>query len=278
MSELRSAVAADTSEFRPPGWRGWAASLLLALAFAARVFERYLGQAQWPLAAGLLLAFLALFAGALPAMARLPARAIWLRHLYFGAQCALVVGLMGVPPHPDVVAALFVALGLQTPLLLSRRSFALWIGGLMLLTIGTLVYWMGGTRGLELALIPAVGCVALPAFVLAQQELEAARAQSQALLDELREAHVRLEAATAQAEELATLEERNRLARQLHDSVSQTIFSLSLNVRAARHRLEREPANLPQLRLQLEKLQTLAAAALADVRALIERYRPSPSA
>jgi len=276
MNGKQLAAPTHTGTLCSPGWMGWAASLLVALAFAARVLERYYGQAQWSLAAGLVLAFLFLFAGALPVLPRLPARAKGHNHLYFAAQCALVVGLIGVPPHPDVVSTLFVGLSLQAPLLLSRRSLALWIAGLMTLTIGSLVYWMGGMRGLELALIPAVGCVVLPAFVLARQELEAARAESQALLDQLTEAHVQLEASAAQAEELAALEERNRLARQLHDSVSQTIFSLSLNARAARLHLNRDPANLVQLGLQLEKLQTLAAEALADVRALIERFRAAP--
>ena len=276
MNDQRLAARTHTGTLRSPGWMGWAASLLVALAFAARVLERYFGQPLWPLAAGLVLAFVILFGGALPVQPRLPAHVKGLHHLYFAAQCALIVGLLGVPPHPDGVSALFVALSLQTPLLLSRRSLALWIAVLMILAIGSLVYWKGGMRGLELAVIPAVGCVVLPSFVLARQALEAARAESQALLDQLREAHVRLEAYAAQAEELAALEERNRLARQLHDSVSQTLFSLNLNARAAQLGLQRFPADLPRLRIQLERLQALAADALADVRALIERFRGAP--
>jgi signal transduction histidine kinase len=124
-------------------------------------------------------------------------------------------------------------------------------------------------------IVPAVACVILPAYVIAHQEIEAARLESQRLLEELQAAQRRLQAYAAQAEELAAVEARNRLARELHDSVSQTLFSLSLNARAARVYLERDPT---KLRPQLERLQALAQAALNEIRGLIEHLRPAEGA
>jgi signal transduction histidine kinase len=72
-------------------------------------------------------------------------------------------------------------------------------------------------------------------------------------------------------EELAAMEERNRLARELHDSVSQTMFSLLLATRSAQILLERDPV---RVRPQLEQLQELTQSALAQMRSLIAELRP----
>ncbi len=73
------------------------------------------------------------------------------------------------------------------------------------------------------------------------------------------------------AQEAAVLEERSRLARDLHDSVSQQLFSMTLTAQAARAQLGKNPARAAQ---QLERLQETAAAALAEMRALIFQLRP----
>jgi signal transduction histidine kinase len=69
----------------------------------------------------------------------------------------------------------------------------------------------------------------------------------------------------------AVLEERNRLARELHDSVTQQLFSMTLTSQAARAHLEKNPQRAAQ---QLERLQETATAALAEMRALIFQLRP----
>ncbi len=73
------------------------------------------------------------------------------------------------------------------------------------------------------------------------------------------------------AQAAAVLEERNRLARELHDSVTQQLFSITLTAQAARVQLERNPQRVAQ---QLERLQETATAALAEMRALIYQLRP----
>jgi signal transduction histidine kinase len=250
-------------------WRaGWAASLLLAAVFAARVFEHFDDTPLSGTAAGLSGAYV-LLGLALPLVARRPG---WLAHVYFGLQSALVLGLLWLPPNYDDVSALFAALALQAALVFGRRALVAWIAALVLLMLVPAMFLFGWARGLALMLAPAAGCVILPAYVAAYQEIEAARLESQRLLEELQAAQRRLQAYAAQAEELAAVEARNRLARELHDSVSQTLFSLSLNARAARVYQERDPA---RLRPQLERLQAMAQEALREIRGLIEHLRPS---
>jgi PAS domain S-box-containing protein len=75
----------------------------------------------------------------------------------------------------------------------------------------------------------------------------------------------------AQAQELAALEERQKLARELHDSVSQALYGISLGAHAARTALEREPGEVAE---PLDYVLALAEAALAEMRALIFELRP----
>jgi len=48
------------------------------------------------------------------------------------------------------------------------------------------------------------------------------------------------------AQEVAALEERQRLARELHDSVSQALYGIALGARTARTLLDREPTQLAE--------------------------------
>lgn len=72
--------------------------------------------------------------------------------------------------------------------------------------------------------------------------------------------------------EVAVLEERNRLARELHDSVTQMLFSLSLNLEAAAGLMKRKPEKAAEL---VTRSGELASEALAEMRALIFELRPA---
>jgi PAS domain S-box-containing protein len=74
-----------------------------------------------------------------------------------------------------------------------------------------------------------------------------------------------------QAQHLAALEERQRLARELHDSVSQALYGIALGARTARTLLDRDPARVAD---PLDYVLSLADAGLAEMRALIFELRP----
>ncbi len=74
-----------------------------------------------------------------------------------------------------------------------------------------------------------------------------------------------------QAGELAAGEERAHLARELHDSVTQALFSMTLVSRSVEMLLDRDP---DAARTQLTQLRELQREALAEMRALIFELRP----
>src|SRR5205823_6393716 len=75
-----------------------------------------------------------------------------------------------------------------------------------------------------------------------------------------------------QAQEVAVLQERQRLAHDLHDAVTQLLFSASLIAQVLPRMWERDPA---QGRQALEDLRLLTRGALAEMRALLLELRPS---
>jgi signal transduction histidine kinase len=75
-----------------------------------------------------------------------------------------------------------------------------------------------------------------------------------------------------QAEEVAVVSERNRLARDLHDAVTQTLFSASLIAEALPTLYEQDPQEGHQL---LDELRQLNRGAMAEMRTLLLELRPA---
>jgi PAS domain S-box-containing protein len=74
------------------------------------------------------------------------------------------------------------------------------------------------------------------------------------------------------AEQAAVAAERSRLARDLHDAVSQTLFSASVIAESLPRLWEREPDTVRQ---GLDQLRQLTRGALAEMRALLLELRPT---
>jgi len=106
---------------------------------------------------------------------------------------------------------------------------------------------------------------------VAERTAEISRANAQ-LEREIAE-RKRVEHALAeQAAEAAVISERSRLARELHDAVSQTLFSASMIADVLPRIWERDPEEGVR---RLEEVRQLSRGALAEMRALLLELRPS---
>jgi signal transduction histidine kinase len=195
----------------------------------------------------------------------------WMLHLAFAVQSATVVALLSLTPELDFIPTLFVPLAYQSAVVLAGRPRGLWLVLFIASTGGPLMAFLGPLRGLALALLPIVGEIVLFAFAAASEDYENARAESLVTIAELESTQRRLRASIDQVEDLAAVDERNRLARELHDSVSQTMFSILLTTRSAQMLQERDHARLRQ---ELTALRSLTQDALAQMRSLISELRP----
>jgi len=82
-----------------------------------------------------------------------------------------------------------------------------------------------------------------------------------------------LESLLAARQQLAAAEERNRLARDLHDSIKQQVFAISMNLGTVGLRWDADPA---AARARLDDAADLARRTQRELTALIHTLRPAP--
>jgi len=107
---------------------------------------------------------------------------------------------------------------------------------------------------------------------IAVREREA-RDEVERLATELRDANRQLREYAIQAGELATLKERTRLAREIHDGLGHYLTAINMQIQAGRAVLEH---NRETALDALDKAQTLAQEGLAEVRRSVAALRASP--
>ncbi len=155
-----------------------------------------------------------------------------------------------IPENPNIdelSKQQFLRLGVK-----SNMRVSLWLHG----------RWMGGL-GLDSAL-PRSYSEREKRLMAGVGDLVAAAVERIRLQQETERAHYR-------AQELVALEERNRLARELHDSVSQALYGIGLGARTAQAMWEEDNALVKE---SIDYVLTLAEAALVEMRALIFELRP----
>jgi signal transduction histidine kinase len=74
--------------------------------------------------------------------------------------------------------------------------------------------------------------------------------------------------------ELTVMQERSRLARELHDAVTQKLFSIRAHARAAAVLAAREPFDPDRVKAEIEVAGVLGAEAHAELRAVIDGLAP----
>jgi len=198
----------------------------------------------------------------------------WYLYIYFPLQTGMIQALGLLRPYQDIWGALYVFISVQAFYYLSFPAALAWGGFSGAVMTLSLIFTMGTANGLGLALSYLAAGVLVVSYEVLYSQAETARQESQGLLAELQQAHRRLQAYATQVEAHAAAQERDRLAHALHDSVSQTIFGVTLTARAVRLLLDKDPARVPE---QLERLQESTSSALSQMRSLITQWRPPPS-
>jgi signal transduction histidine kinase len=195
----------------------------------------------------------------------------WQKYFYFPVQTSAVMLLTSLHPFTDISCLMYIPLSIQVFRSFPPRVAGIWSVFYLFLLALTLVLGLGWLVGLALVLLFLSVCTFLVSYDFLFLRTKAEQAQSQQLLTDLQAAHQKLGEHAVHAQELAAARERNRLARELHDSVSQAIFSITLTSQSARVLLGREPGRVPE---QIDRLQALTEDALGQLRSLIAELRP----
>jgi signal transduction histidine kinase len=194
-------------------------------------------------------------------------------HIYLGVQMIVVSYLMLIPPYADYFAVLFVAIIMQAIFVLPEKIGIRWVIAITLIMTGLILYGHGFAAGIGFIINYILSNLIISGLLIFSDRAETARNESQRLLVELQVAHEKLQVYTAQAEELAVLKERNRLARDLHDSVTQALYSQTLYAEAASRLLV--AGELQTATEHIAELKHTAQQAFQEMRLLIYELRPT---
>lgn len=110
-------------------------------------------------------------------------------------------------------------------------------------------------------------------FTVLAVSAERSRHKIQRLADELASANRKLREYAVEAEELAATRERNRLAREIHDSLGHYLTVVNVQIEAARAMHERDSA---RSRAALDKAQSLTQQGLQEIRRSVAALRALP--
>jgi NarL family two-component system sensor histidine kinase YdfH len=158
------------------------------------------------------------------------------------------LGVLGINRHGFVATAYFLALSaINSYLLLHGEQFAVWV----------------------LTVLPSVVFVLL--FVWLFQRQDRAREEAQSAWRELDAAHRQLSEYAAQVEDLTLANERQRMARELHDTLSQGLAGLVLQLEAIDSHLSR--GNTAKAQAITQQAMERARSTLADARRAIDDLR-----
>jgi signal transduction histidine kinase len=182
---------------------------------------------------------------------------------YFGAQ-ATTLGLLFLlgSQNSDAFNFLFLMLVIHISVASPVRVAVLWIS-LCFAIVATITLMTRGTEGLYAVIFYSITFVVCGFFGYVLQQAEVARDRNQRLVEELQSTQQKLQ-------ELAVLEERNRLARDLHDSVKQQVFAISMQLSAARTALSETDRAYPPV----VEAERLAQQAGTELTSLIHELRP----
>jgi signal transduction histidine kinase len=232
---------------------------VLTLGAYATLLVEGTGNSNWLSAMLLGAAFVLVAILAFPWIQRQPAdRRRWLGVGYVLVQLVLGYLTFGAA-GPGVGATLLLMV------LVSQSVLLLPLPAALLVTAAVPLVHVGMTLGDGLR--NGLGTLAAAVFTAVVTELLQREQRARA---ELAEANGQLRGYAAQAEELATTQERNRLARDIHDGLGHHLTVVQMQVQAARAVLPTDPAKADAV---LDKAQRQATEALAEVRRSVSALR-----
>ena len=190
--------------------------------------------------------------------------------VYLEVEVSRSMASLGVVAAGLGALALVLWMSTELPLAADRRRLALGLSGANLL-IAVVAFLQADLWGRALGwsiVVAFLGLAAGLAWTGLRPRKPAEIAAEIAALkipDEIRQGLLR------QIEEAAAQEERNRLARDLHDSIKQQLFSINVGAAAAQERWERDPEGA---RKSLADVRRSAREAMVEMQAMLHQLRP----
>jgi len=191
---------------------------------------------------------------------------------YFIMQAALIFSIVFMSHTQGFIYGLYWAMAGEAAMILADlRTASLTVVGYMILAAVNFVFQLGW--GMLPALVAYMAPMAffILVYALMFQRQAKARRETQSLLADLETAHRQLTEYAVRVEDLTLSSERERMARELHDTLAQGLAGLLLQLEAVDTHLSRSQVSRAQE--IVTQAMARARAALADARRAIDDLR-----
>jgi signal transduction histidine kinase len=202
-------------------------------------------------------------------------------HAGLAILTALSTVLIFLSPGWSFFPILFFLLAPMAMIHLPGKAGWIWVGSFALIT-GIELFLSDGMLGLAYLLVYSAGYVFFGIFGRVTVESERNRLHAEQLLAELQDAHRQLQVYATQVEELAVAQERNRIAREMHDTLGHRLTIAAVQLEGAQRLIpthpERAAAIVGTVREQVKEGLTDLRRTVAMLRASVEEDLPLDTA
>jgi signal transduction histidine kinase len=192
-------------------------------------------------------------------------------HLRVGVAVAAVSGLMAIRPGWSEYPILLFLLCPQIMLMFSTPTSLKWIG---LAALATLIIFVAalGLAGILPFLLYASGYIFFAVFGWLLIQSENNRKKAETLFTELQQAHQQLQNYASRVEALTIAEERNRIAREMHDSLGHRLTITAVQLEGAQRLVRTNPERSEQI---IATVREQVRDGLKDLRRTVAMLRAS---
>ncbi len=188
-------------------------------------------------------------------------------HVYLAVELGIVTLLLIL--HPMAMILGF-TLSAEAMSFFPNRTGAGWVAALVLISLPVLSMHFGWQVGILSALGVGLGYASFGLMTYARKQADRDRQHSQALLSELQEAHRQLKEYTEKVETLAVAEERNRLAREMHDTLGHRLTVAAVQLEGAQRLMLSDPERAARM---VGTVREQVSEALAELRKTVATLR-----
>ncbi|NOZ71902.1 MAG: sensor histidine kinase [Chloroflexi bacterium] len=194
----------------------------------------------------------------------------WRQRLIVLLMSLITVALLQIPPQIDIFIIIFFVLSVTAAMFFEPKEWAIWIAGFALITAIFYIGKYGLANGLFSTIIYAAAYYFFASFAKATNDAQAAQQESQRLYQELESAHHQLQDYAGQVESLTIMQERSRMAREMHDTVGHRLTVAAVQLEAAQRLI---PQNPDKAAAMVETVRHEVTAALAELRQTVAALR-----
>lgn len=197
-------------------------------------------------------------------------RRLPLRLIFLAIEIAVGAEIVYLSRGIGFAGFILLPLASHSVFMFSRR-WMLALNALLVMVAALLYGAFGGWEAfVQAGIAYAVATVFVVVFTQLAVNEHQARSEVERLAVELADANRKLREYAAQVEDLATTRERNRLAREIHDSLGHSLTTINIQLEAAQAIVE---SDRPRAMDALRKAQVLTKEGLAEVRRSVAALR-----